>query len=283
MQPESAYPYAGGQGLYAGFAGAQFNGVPFPQNNTHAYFNPGFGFRNVNNQQPMAGPQPSGQCYHQSGLGIPLESSSPPKPGFFGSAAGAEGAETEDEIARNIDLIISEAPVQRARGRGRAGSDTSSEGEAVLGETKPGAVRIIDNYFSASSPRAVDTEPKPRVKKPLIGPENNQIEFERILYAEEMGDDEVLRQTTLMIRNIPIKFSQADMLELVDEKFEGQYDYFYLPKDVKTQCGLGFAFINMIHPMFILDFFLEFNCIKWSEKVAKCNSNKYCEITYANV
>ena len=39
----------------------------------------------------------------------------------------------------------------------------------------------------------------------------------------------------------------------------------------------------MIHPLYILDFFLEFNCIKWSEKIEKCNSNKYCEITYANV
>ena len=28
---------------------------------------------------------------------------------------------------------------------------------------------------------------------------------------------------------------------------------------------------------------LEFNRIKWSEKIKKCNSNKYCEITYANV
>lgn len=38
-----------------------------------------------------------------------------------------------------------------------------------------------------------------------------------------------------------------------------------------------------MHPIFILDFYLEFNCIKWSEKIEKCNSNKYCQITYANV
>ena len=98
-----------------------------------------------------------------------------------------------------------------------------------------------------------------------------------------MGDLEVLKQTTLMIRNIPIKFSQTDLMALVNEKFEGQYDYFYLPKDLKTQCGVGFAFINMADPLFILDFFLEFNFVKWSEKVARCNSSKYCEITYANV
>ena len=44
-------------------------------------------------------------------------------------------------------------------------------------------------------------------KKVLIGPKNNKIEFDRLIYAEENGDFEVLKQTTLMIRNIPIKFS----------------------------------------------------------------------------
>lgn len=73
------------------------------------------------------------------------------------------------------------------------------------------------------------------------------------------------------------------MMDMVNEKFKDQYDYFYLPKDVKTQCGVGYAFINFLSPLFILDFFLEFNCIKWSDKLEKCNSTKYCEITYANM
>ena len=39
----------------------------------------------------------------------------------------------------------------------------------------------------------------------------------------------------------------------------------------------------MVHPLYILDFYLEFNGIKWSDKISKCKSNKYCQITYANV
>ena len=88
--------------------------------------------------------------------------------------------------------------------------------------------------------------------------------------------------TTLMIRNIPIKFVQNDMLELLNTNFKGKYDFFYLPMDLKTKCNVGFAFINMIHPLFILDFYLEFNYKKWSDTVPLCNSQKYCEITYAN-
>ena len=72
-------------------------------------------------------------------------------------------------------------------------------------------------------------------------------------------------------------------MQLIDKNFKGQYDYFYLPIDLKTQCGMGFAFINMLHSMFILEFYLEFNCVKWSEKIEKCNSNKHSQITYANV
>ena len=63
-------------------------------------------------------------------------------------------------------------------------------------------------------------------------------------------------------------------MDLINEKYKDQYDYFYLPKDLKTQCGVGFAFINMTHPLFILDFYLEFNQMKWSEVIENCNSTK---------
>ena len=90
--------------------------------------------------------------------------------------------------------------------------------------------------------------------------------------------------TTLMIRNIPINnFTQSDMIALIDVEFKGYYNYFYQPKDLKTQQGVGFAFINMVHPVYIIEFYLKFNGIKWCEKIAKSNSTKLCEITYANV
>ena len=59
---------------------------------------------------------------------------------------------------------------------------------------------------------------------------------------------------------------------MFDEKFQGTYDYFYLPIDRKTKQGIGFCFVNMVDAIFILDFYLEFNCIKWSDKVPRCNS-----------
>jgi len=58
-------------------------------------------------------------------------------------------------------------------------------------------------------------------KKVLVGPKCNQIDFERIINSQNHADLEVEKQTTLMIRNIPIKFNQTDMLKLFDEKFQG--------------------------------------------------------------
>ena len=49
-----------------------------------------------------------------------------------------------------------------------------------------------------------------------MGPKNKEVEVERLLYAYENNDRAILRQTTLMIRNIPIKFRQQDMLNLMD-------------------------------------------------------------------
>jgi len=73
------------------------------------------------------------------------------------------------------------------------------------------------------------------------------------------------------------------MLSLIDRNFEGKYNYFYLPMDLKTRYSVGFAFINMIHPLYILDFYLEFNCFKWSEAIPECFSKKHSQIVYANM
>ena len=110
------------------------------------------------------------------------------------------------------------------------------------------------------------------------GPKDKDVNIEKILFGE--NDDS---QTTLMIKNVPIKFSQQNLLDIVNKKFENKFNYFYLPKDMRTQKGVGFAFINLIHPAYIIEFYLDFNCIKWSEYIENCNSTKYCEISYSNV
>jgi len=77
-----------------------------------------------------------------------------------------------------------------------------------------------------------------------------------------------------MIRNIPMRFSQQDLLNMICEKHKNTFDYFYLPMDLKTLCNRGYAYINFTDSLFILDFFLEFQGLRWNERFSACNSTK---------
>lgn len=95
---------------------------------------------------------------------------------------------------------------------------------------------------------------------------------ERILNGED-------KRTTLMIKNIPNKYTQKMLLSTVDEHFRGTYDFFYLPIDFKNKCNVGYAFINMIRPEHILPLFERFHNKKWE----RFNSEKVCHISYARI
>jgi len=80
-----------------------------------------------------------------------------------------------------------------------------------------------------------------------------------------------------MIRHIPNKYNMASMVEEINAEFKGKYDLFYLPIDYLNSCNLGFAFINFVDPMHIIQFFETFRGKKWK----RFNSEKICELAYA--
>merc|ERR1711920_71076 len=52
-----------------------------------------------------------------------------------------------------------------------------------------------------------------------------------------------------MLRNIPNKYMQENLLEEIDAAgFAGSYDFFYLPMDVRNNANVGYAFINFFRP-----------------------------------
>jgi hypothetical protein len=102
--------------------------------------------------------------------------------------------------------------------------------------------------------------------------EENMISIYKILQRLDM-------RTTIMIRNIPNKYSMTCFLEEVDKDFNGKYDIFNLPLDYKNNCNLGFAFINFIDPMYIIMFYELYKGKKWT----KFKSDKICELAYAKI
>jgi hypothetical protein len=55
--------------------------------------------------------------------------------------------------------------------------------------------------------------------------------------------------TTVMLRNIPNKYTQNSLMqEINDLGFCGTYNFFYLPMDVHNRSNVGYAFINFEQP-----------------------------------
>ncbi|CAI0425946.1 unnamed protein product [Linum tenue] len=112
-------------------------------------------------------------------------------------------------------------------------------------------------------------------------------------------------RTTVMIKNIPNKYSQKLLLNMLDnhcihcnEQIAGDddgggeehnqqpfssYDFVYLPIDFKlkrsNKCNVGYGFVNMTSPQGAWRLYKAFHHQHWEV----FNSKKICEVTYARV
>ncbi|CAH2058288.1 unnamed protein product, partial [Thlaspi arvense] len=90
------------------------------------------------------------------------------------------------------------------------------------------------------------------------------------------GDDS---RTTVIIKNIPNKYTYKMLVAEIDEKHKGDYDFLCLPIDFKNKCNMGHAFINMVSPLHIVPFQQTFNGKIWE----KFNSGKVASLAYAEI
>ena len=107
------------------------------------------------------------------------------------------------------------------------------------------------------------------------------IEKQKYVISVEKIINNVDLRTTLMVKNIPNTISQIELLEQVNLKHRGCFNFFYLPIDFKTKLNVGYAFINFKEPSKIVNFFLEFNCKKWS--IGNVKRDKVCFLSYARI
>ncbi|KAK6930920.1 Mei2-like, C-terminal RNA recognition motif [Dillenia turbinata] len=100
-------------------------------------------------------------------------------------------------------------------------------------------------------------------------------------------------RTTVMIKNIPNKYSQKLLLNMLDNHCihcneqiaDGEdqplssYDFVYLPIDFNNKCNVGYGFVNMTSPEATLRLYKAFHLQHWEV----FNSRKICEVTYARL
>ena len=100
---------------------------------------------------------------------------------------------------------------------------------------------------------------------------DNKIKIDDIIIGKE-------KRTTLMLRNIPNKYTLNNVIEEIDRSFWGKYDYINLPIDYERKLNLGYAFINFVDPMHIILFYETYHLKKWS----KYKSDKKMDMSYAD-
>jgi len=114
------------------------------------------------------------------------------------------------------------------------------------------------------------TKSQNQSKKQNQKEEKNKINIQNIILQKD-------KRTTLMIKNIPNKYTISTFLEEINIDFKNKYDIFYLPIDYTNKCNLGFAFINFVDSFHIIEFYDNYRGKKWK----KFNSEKICELLYA--
>ncbi|CAN8286774.1 unnamed protein product [Cochlearia groenlandica] len=106
----------------------------------------------------------------------------------------------------------------------------------------------------------------------LIDGGRYHIDLDRIATGDDI-------RTTLIIKDIPNKYTYKMLVAEIDEKHKGDYDFLCLPIDVKNKCNMGHAFVNMVSPLHIVPFQQTFNGKIWE----KFNSGKVAALAYAEI
>ncbi|GAB4827272.1 Protein MEI2-like 2 [Ancistrocladus abbreviatus] len=156
-------------------------------------------------------------------------------------------------------------------------SENGSHSFRMMSSQRLSPVFLGNGLYPGLTPNSLETE---HARSRRVENGSNQMDSKRQfqLDLEKIASGEDSR-TTLMIKNIPNKYTSKMLLAAIDENHKGTYDFLYLPIDFKNKCNVGYAFINMLSPSHIIPFYEAFNGKKWE----KFNSEKVASLAYARI
>eukprot|EP00850_Spirogloea_muscicola_P013930 SM000097S24783 [mRNA] locus=s97:214572:218446:+ [translate_table: standard] len=170
--------------------------------------------------------------------------------------------------------------------------------EALLGQGQPQHERLAKDTrrrHAAGSEGLESLSVSPRAPQERgvrsRGSPREAVQSQYVFDEFEVQANAAFDRTTLMIKNIPNKYSQAMLLALLDahclrcntenapHEPLSAYDFVYLPIDFKNRCNLGYAFVNFTTAQATLKLYRAFHSQQWEA----FNSRKVCQVTYARV
>jgi hypothetical protein len=96
---------------------------------------------------------------------------------------------------------------------------------------------------------------------------------EETIKRVEKGDEQ---RTYVMMRNIPNQYSK-EKLQAEIKTHDRHYEMLYLPIDGTSKLNKGYAFIDFLHPLFLVDFYHTFNGKSWKQSA---KSTKKIQFSY---
>ncbi|KUJ19791.1 uncharacterized protein LY89DRAFT_579705 [Mollisia scopiformis] len=112
----------------------------------------------------------------------------------------------------------------------------------------------------------------------LGGSRRDEHKSENIVTIERIYNGSDVR-TTIMVRNIPNKMNQMELKAFLDQTSRGKYDFMYLRIDFSNGANVGYAFVNYLDPMDIIEFIRARANRRWED----FHSDKVAEVSYATI
>mmetsp|Transcript_19141 Transcript_19141/g.49092 ORF Transcript_19141/g.49092 Transcript_19141/m.49092 type:complete len:479 (+) Transcript_19141:160-1596(+) len=179
------------------------------------------------------------------------------------ASVGADGSAAQDR------------PAKEGRSRGGKGRNKVKEGEM---EEKSKGASEKDAWGAGASAASGDAAAERSERK------RDKEKADRKEAKEDVEDPEIpANYTTVMLRNIPNKYTREMLIKQLSLEFLGQFDFMYLPIDFKNKCNVGYGFINFRTPDACSRFVSQFHGVDVRKCLPGLNSKKVVEVTPARV
>lgn len=187
----------------------------------------------------------------------------------------------EDEEEEELPMLLGgpAAGCSTVRSRGRRGARKNRRQDAAKGQETcacpPTKASSCDEESSTDTP-ADEAVPDPGAGVPVS--EAAPAPGAGLPVAKELLQTWPERATTVMLRNIPNRYTAEELLaEMLAQGFEGGFDFFYLPIDFKTKRNRGYGFINFHTAALAKQFVTAFH----GQRLTRYSTQKILEISPA--
>lgn len=204
------------------------------------------------------------------------------QPAASSHAEGLHEAPVEQVLANDVTNAFIASPEVSGSRRGKGKSRDAPAEDEKASERRSGGGRSGRGGESPTTGNVSSEAASGRGG--TGGSEDRQAAAAMPTESSESNDNKAPGQyTTVMLRNIPNKYTREMLIKQLNVDFNGEYDFMYLPIDFKNKCNVGYGFINFRSSVVCDKFVRDFHGVDVRKCLPGLNSKKVVEVTPARV